>query len=378
MGALSMISDPVSEELTVPDAGENKYWACFHRVPYVGPTRIDRLLHRFGTLERAWSASPRELRAVLDERAVEHLLQTRAKLDPDTEMARFEQKGISVVSRVDPRYPRLLAEVPAPPTVLYVRGELTAADDKAVAIVGTRRSTTYGQDVAVRLATDLARAGVTIVSGLARGIDAAAHHAALRAGGRTIAVLGSGPDVIYPPEHRRLAEQIMTSGAVLSDYAPGQKPDAKNFPARNRIISGLSLGVIIAEAPSRSGALITADFAADQSREVFVVPGSIFSTAGIGGLRLLRDGARPIASADDVLEDLRLTSTAQPAVAQMALPFDNDQERRLHALLTGDGQHIDDLAAAINLPIGAVSALLLTMELKGLARNSGAQHYTRV
>jgi DNA processing protein len=170
----------------------------------------------------------------------------------------------------------------------------------------------------------------------------------------------------------------MENGAVVSDYPPGQKPDAKNFPARNRIISGLSLGVIIAEAPARSGALITADFAADQSREVFVVPGSIFSTAGSGGLRLLRDGARPIASADDVLEDLRLTGSASPVVAQMTLPFDNEQERRLHALLTGEGQHIDDLAAAINLPIGEVSALLLTMELKGLTRNAGAQHYTRV
>lgn len=373
-----MISDLAPEVRPAPGAGETKYWACFHRVPYIGPTRIDRLLSRFGSLERAWTASSAELRSVLDERAADHLLKTRAKLDPDMEMARFEQKGIKVLSRVDPGYPRLLALVPAPPTVLYVRGELTPADDAAVAIVGTRRSSSYGRDVAIRLATDLARAGVTIVSGLARGIDAAAHQAALQAGGRTIAVLGSGPDVIYPPEHRRLAEQIMLSGAVVSDYPPGQKPDAKNFPARNRIISGLSLGVIIAEAPARSGALITADFAADQSRDVFVVPGSIFSAAGSGGLRLLRDGARPISSAEDVLEDLRLTGSATPSVAQMSLPFDNEQERRLHALLTGDGQHIDDLAAAINLPIGEVSALLLTMELKGLARNSGAQHYTRV
>lgn len=372
-----MIRDIPTASLPGFDVGEAKYWACFHRVPYVGPTRIDRLLDRFGTLERAWRAPAVELRAVLDDRAAEHLLSTRARLDPDTEMAKIERARIQVVCRVDPRYPRLLGLVPAPPTVLYVRGELTPADDAAVAIVGTRRSTSYGKDVATRLATDLAQAGVTIVSGLARGIDAAAHQAALLAGGRTIAVLGSGPDVIYPPEHRRLAEQIMTSGAVVSDYAPGQKPDAKNFPARNRIISGLSLGVIIVEAPARSGALITADFAADQSREVFVVPGSIFSPAGRGGLKLLRDGARPIASAQDVLEDLRLTGAAPPA-AQMALPFDNDHERRLHALLTGDGQHIDDLAAALALPIGEASALLLTMELKGLARNSGAQHYTRV
>jgi DNA processing protein len=169
----------------------------------------------------------------------------------------------------------------------------------------------------------------------------------------------------------------MASGAVLSDYPPGRKPDGQNFPARNRIISGLSLGVIIAEAPARSGALITADFAADQSREVFVVPGSILSATGAGGLRLLRDGARLVTCAEDVLEDLRLLAGHQPAAAQLSLTFENEQERRLHALLTGDGQHIDDLAAALNLPIGEVSALLLTMELKSMVRNSGAQHYVR-
>jgi DNA processing protein len=356
---------------------EAQYWAGFHRVPYIGPTRIDRLRRRFGSLRDAWQASPVSLRAVLDERSVESLLTTRGQLDLDSMMEQYERSGVRVVTRLDERYPRLLAEIPAPPPVLYLRGDLTERDTIAVAIVGTRRATAYGREVTDRLATDLAAAGVTIVSGLARGIDGVAHKAALRAGGRTLAVLGSGPDVIYPPEHRHLAEQVIEQGAVLSDYPPGRKPDGQNFPARNRIISGLALGVIIAEAPARSGALITADFAADQGREVFVVPGSILSETAAGGMRLLRDGARPIASAEDVLEDLRLLTGSRPEAAQLSLTFESEQERRLYALLTGDGQHIDDLAAALNLPIGEASALLLTMELKGIARNSGAQHYVR-
>lgn len=362
---------------TVPMADDAMYWAGFHRVPFVGPTRIERLLRRFGSLERAWNATPGELRAVLDERAVENVLKTRSTIVLDAEMDRYQRAGIAVISRVDPSYPRLLAQIPAPPPVLYVRGELLPRDEVAVAIVGTRRATAYGREVTSRLAADLAAAGITIVSGLARGVDAVAHHAALQAGGRTIAVLGSGPDVIYPPEHQRLAEQIIANGAVLADYPPGRKPDAPNFPARNRIISGLSLGVVIAEAPARSGALITADFAADQSRDVFVVPGSILSATGQGGLRLLRDGARLVTCAEDILEDLNLLRGQHQTAIQQSLPFETEHERRLHALLTGDGQHIDDLAAALSLPIGEVSALLLTMELKGLVRNSGAQHYTR-
>ncbi len=194
-----------------------------------------------------------ELRAVLDERSVESLVKTRAGLSLDDEMARIERLGITVLTREDDDYPRLLAQIPAPPSVLYVKGELLPEDAVAVAIVGTRRLTSYGREVTGRLAGDLARAGVTVVSGLARGIDAVAHQAALRAGGRTIAVLGSGPNVIYPPEHRHLAAEIVENGALVSDYPPDRKPDAPNFPARNRIISGLTLGVIVVEVPARMG-----------------------------------------------------------------------------------------------------------------------------
>ncbi|MER3486593.1 MAG: DNA-protecting protein DprA, partial [Chloroflexota bacterium] len=192
---------------------------------------------------------------------------------------------------------------------------------------GTRRATAGGREIASRLARELAEAGVTIVSGLARGIDGVAHQAALDAGGRTLAVLGSGVNVIYPPEHRQLAQRIVDAGALISDYPPDTQPDAVNFPPRNRIISGLSLGVVIVEAPEKSGALITCDFAADQGREVFVVPGSVLSHATQGSNRLLRDGARVVLSAEDVLEDLQLLRRREQTAVQQALPMTDDERR---------------------------------------------------
>jgi DNA processing protein len=258
--------------------------------------------------------------------------------------------------------------------VLYFRGELLPTDDRSVAIVGTRRATPYGRQAAERIAAELAQAGVTVVSGLARGVDGAAHRAALEAGGRTIAVLGSGPDVIYPAEHRRLAEQISESGAILSELPLGSKPDAQNFPARNRIVSGMTLGTLIIEAPLRSGALITATFAADQGREVFVVPGSIFAQTAEGTNALLRDGARLVRDGADILEDLGLGGATISVQMQSQLSLD-ENERRLLATLGKEVRHIDELAEAADLPTGAVSALMLTMELKGLVRNHGAQYY---
>jgi DNA processing protein len=357
-------------------ADEQKFWVGFHRVPFIGPARIQRLLDRFETLDAAWTASPSELGTVLDERSVESLVRTRSRLSLDGEMERIARLGLRIVTLGETGYPRLLAEIPSPPPVLYYKGTLEPEDALGVAIIGTRRSTAYGRQVANQLATELAEAGVTIVSGLARGIDAVAHRAAVRAGGRTLAVLGSGVNVIYPGEHADLAEQIAAQGAVLSDYAPDTKPDAVNFPPRNRIISGLSLGIVVVEAPNRSGALITCDFAADQGREVFVVPGSVLSHASEGCNRLLRDGARPVTSAADILEDLRLGQRAAQTEVQQALP-ETEDERRLLALLTGEPQHIDEVCAAANLAITQGSALLAMMELKGFVRNVGAQHYVR-
>jgi DNA processing protein len=342
-------------------------------VPYIGPVRIDRLLQTFGSLSVAWSAPRDELRVALEPRSLSELLAARSRIDPAVEIERLTRAGIGVVHPGHPSYPRLLAEISGRPPILYFRGALAPADDVSVAIVGTRRATPYGRQVAERIATELAQAGITVVSGLARGVDAAAHRAALEAGGRTIAVLGSGPDVIYPAEHRRLAEQILESGAIMTELPPGAKPDAQNFPARNRIVSGMTLGTLIVEAPSRSGALITASFAADQGREVFVIPGNVFAPSAEGTNALLRDGARLVRNGADILEDLGLGGSG-PVVTQSRMLLDDD-ERKVLAALGKEARHIDELAEEAELPAGAVSALMLTMELKGLVRNHGAQYY---
>jgi len=355
---------------------QRKYWVGFSQTAYIGPNRLRTLIKRFGNVERAWLATPSDLKGVLDERSTESLLRTRTRLSLDDEMDRIARGGIEVLTIDDPTYPRLLGMIPSPPPVLYLRGSLLPEDDLAVAIVGTRRATSYGREVTTRIATGLAEAGVTVVSGLARGIDGAAHLAALNAGGRTFAVMGSGVDIIYPSEHRNLAEQIVENGALISDYPPGRKPDAPNFPARNRIISGLSLGVVVIEAPNRSGALITVDFAADQGREVFVVPGSVLSDNSAGCLRLLRDGARVIGTADDILDDLRIGQRREQVAVQQALPL-TDQERRLMNHISGDPQHIDEIIAAANLPVSEGLALISMLELKGIIRDAGSRHYVR-
>lgn len=355
---------------------EQAYWVGFHHVKFVGPARLRRLLDTFGSLERAWHASSTELRRCLEERSIRELLETRSTLDLQAVMAGLEQSAARVIVLTDDGYPSLLREIAAPPPVLYYRGELIETDRNAVAIVGTRRMTPYGREMTARISGELARAGVTIVSGLARGVDGVAHQAALDAGGRTIAVLGSGVNKIYPPEHRKLAHRIAEQGAVLSDYVPETPPDGVNFPPRNRIISGLSLAVVVIEAPDRSGALITVDFAADHGRDVFAVPGPINSPNSNGCNRLLREGARLVRSADDILEDLHISRAGEPMPVQSSLPV-SEEDRRLLSVMTAAPQHIDDLAALNDSPVTEVSSRLMMLELQGLVRNVGAQHYAR-
>ncbi len=354
---------------------ERAYLVALSQVTHIGPVRLGRLRDRFGELGLAWNADERELKRVLDERTCRAVLSARASVDPAVVLDRVERTGAKVTTVLDDDYPRILREIPGPPPVLYYRGTLQAQDETTVAIVGTRRATSYGREVTTRVASDLASAGVTIVSGLAKGIDGYAHRASLDAGGRTIAVLASGVDIIYPPEHRQLAERIEESGALLSDYPPGTKPDAPNFPARNRIISGLSVATIVVEAPARSGALITVGFAADQGRDVYAVPGSILSHASEGTNKLLRQGATILTSAADLLEDLRLAPIPPgEQAAQIAFPI-TDEERAIYALVTAEPQHIDELAYSASLTISQASALMTMLELKGLVANAGAQHF---
>jgi DNA processing protein len=336
------------------------------------------LLANFGDAETAWKATTGDLlQAGLEGRVVEALAATRRTLDPDTEMERLAAAGAHVLTWEDDGYPERLREVGDGPPVLYVLGELTPADGWSVGVVGTRKATSYGRAAAERIVGEIAGAGVTVVSGMARGIDTVAHHAALDAGGRTVAVLGSGVDVLYPPENRGLARRIVEEerGAVVSEYPLGTQPDAVNFPPRNRIVSGLSHGVLVVEAGAKSGALITVGFALEQGRDVFAVPGPINSRMSDGPNNLLKKGAKCVTNGADILEELGLGMVQEHVEAVKALPAD-PTERRLLEMLQDMPLHIDELTNGSGLPASTVSAVLAMMELKGMVRNIGGMQYS--
>jgi DNA processing protein len=357
------------------DADKLKYWVGFNIIQGIGPTRVRRLLNHFGDLAVAWAAPPLDLAAAgLDRRGIENMVAGRARIDLDAEMDKMTRQGISALTWEDEAYPRLLRPIPAAPPVLYVRGSLTSQDDWAVAVVGTRRATTYGREAAADLAGALAHNRITVVSGLARGIDGIAHRAALDAGGRTIAVLGCGLDVVYPPEHARLARDIISSGALVSDYPLGTQPEARNFPPRNRIISGLALGVLVVEGAQDSGSMITADYALEQGRDVFAVPGTIFSPRSQGTNRLIQQGAKMVTSVQDILEELNLTQASQQMEVRSLIP-DNPTEAALLAHLSTEPRHMDEIVRETGLATADVSATLAMMELKGMVRQVGSMTY---
>lgn len=282
---------------------------------------------------------------------------------------------VQMLTPQDPAYPTALRTIADPPQTLYVRGTLREEDRKAVAVVGARRASPYGVAVGEWLGRELARCGVTVISGLARGIDAAAHRGALVGGGRTIAALGCGVDVVYPSEHWRLMAQIIEAGAVISEFPEGVPPLAHHFPQRNRLISGLSLGVVVVEGRERSGALLTADCALQQGREVFAVPGSIFAETSHLPHRLIQQGAKLVATVDDILEELRLPkSPTHAATSAIAL---EGTDAALYAQLTLDPQHMDALALRCKLSVAEVARVLLGLELRGLVRALPGQRYVR-
>ena len=355
-----------------------KFWLGFSKVKGIGAARTQVLIQYFGDLALAWNASEKQLKeAGLSPKPIQALLELRRNFDLDGEYQRVVDSGIQILTNNEPGYPKRLAAIEYPPPVLFLKGSLCPEDDYAVAIVGTRRVTAYGRQVACELAAYLARNKITVVSGLARGVDAIAHQAALDAGGRTLAVLGSGVDVVYPPEHRSLAAALTQNGALISDYYPGTSPEGNNFPPRNRIISGLSLAVVIVEAGERSGALITANFAAGQGREVFAVPGPIYAPRSKGANRLIRDGALPLLDFSEILEALKLTQIDDYRYARQVLP-ENDIELLLMDALKEEPMHINEIKAATGLPIDKISSTLVLMELKGLVRNTGNLTYLSI
>jgi len=357
---------------------EKKYWIGLNLVKGIGAVRFQQIKNYFGDLSLAWKAPAESYKdAGLPGRVINNFLQLRKQIDLDQLYESILEKDISVLTLLDDDYPHLLKEIDQSPPVIYVKGTLTPADEFAVAIVGTRRVSDYGQQITRDASIYLAGHGLTIVSGLARGVDGIAHRHALEAGGRTIAVLGSGIDVIYPPEHRKLAEAISENGAVISDYPLGTQPEGINFPPRNRIISGLSLATIVVEAGDRSGALITADFALEQGRDVFAVPGNVLSPASRGTNRLIQNGAYAMISPQDVLDVLNLSELESIKTARQVLPA-NSTEARILQVMDFEPMHIDEICNGVGLAVEKVSAALTMMELKGLVQHVGAMRYAVV
>lgn len=357
-------------------------------IPGVGSLCLRRLLDAFGTIERVCAAGVQELRQVegvspsLAQR-VWRGCRNDAVIQRELQLAL--SAGVEIVTLEDPAYPESLRTISDPPLALYVRGTLDRDDAVAVSLVGSRHASAYGLGCAEQLSYALALQGVVIISGLARGIDAAAHRGALRAAGRTLAVLGSGLNQLYPPEHERLADEISRHGALISEYPMATPPLPHNFPRRNRIVSGLSLGVVVVEAASRSGALITADCALEQGREVFAVPGPMNAMTSQGTHRLLKQGARLVTSADDILEELRLTPQPVPVrqahgdplpeEGPMGLP---EAQQRIVACTSKDHAcGIDAIAAHSGLAVAEVSSMLLQLELKRVIRQLPGKQFIR-
>jgi DNA processing protein len=302
------------------------------------------------------------------------MVATRASVSLDDELAKLKQLDVKALSPDDPLFPPRLREVYDCPIMIYVRGTLIREDECAVAVVGTRHPSVYGRQAAEEITKELARNKVTIVSGLAAGIDAVAHRATLDAGGRTIAVCGCGLDMVYPSNHATLARQVMEHGALVSEFPLGTRPKAEHFPQRNRIISGMSLGVLVVEAGEESGALLTANRALEQNRDVFAIPGSIFSPLSVGTNYLIQQGAKLIRNCEDILEELNLNMVPhQLEMRELVAPTDTEAQVLMH--LTKEATHIDALCRISGLPTPTVTSTLAMLELKGLARQVGGMNY---
>ncbi|GAB4484646.1 MAG: DNA-processing protein DprA [Thermodesulfovibrionales bacterium] len=360
-----------------PGGADAGYWIGLSLVPEVGPVTARRLLSCLGSPRNIFHAPVGELLSVpgMTREKAGRIHSFSRWPEVEKSLKTVERKGISVVGLYDDRYPEALREVDDAPTVLFLRGEYRKDDRFGVAVVGSRRNTTYGEAVTRRITSRLAEAGLTIVSGMARGIDTLAHRSALDAGGRTVAVLGAGPDVAYPAENRGLMDEIAASGCVISEFLPGTRPDREHFPRRNRLISGLSLGVLVVEAALNSGSLITASYALEQNKDVFAVPGNITARSSEGANRLLRQGARIVLDADDVLAELApaLKGYLRPE-ARLAACLSSAEEA-VCRLLSPEPRQIDGIAREASMPVSRLLELLLGLELKGVVRQTEGKKF---
>jgi len=353
-------------------------------MPGIGPVRVRKLLEVFGDPERILAARPAEIRAVkgFGDELVRALTNWESQIDLGAELKKIQERGLTVLTQDDAVYPAMLKEAPSPPIVLYVWGEVTARDANAIGVVGSRQATHYGLAMTKKMSFQIAYNGYTIVSGLARGIDTAAHEAALAAKGRTIAVIGSGIGKLYPPENMALAEHIATQGAVVTEFPVDYPPDRQSFPLRNRIVAGWCNGILVAEAPARSGALITCQMAADLGRTLYSVPGNVDRPTSAGCNKLIQQGAKLVMSGDDVLDDLMTlfpTAPKSPDLPQSAPAVElSGDEKTVFNAIGSDEPGIDDIIVRSALSASTVSSTLMRLEMKRLVRLLPGQRYVRL
>lgn len=348
-------------------------------VPSVGAIRLKKILIYFESPEKAWQANKIELKkAELEDSVINEIIEARKIIDPDKEFNKLGKENINIITLTDASYPARLKEIYDAPPILYIKGEIKPEDKLAIAVVGSRKISSYGRQATSRFTSELAQNGITIISGLAYGVDTLAHETALQANGRTIAVLGSGLNTqnIYPPINQKLAEKIIENGAVLSEYPFGTPATPQNFPARNRIVSGLSLGVLIIEAAEKSGALITAEHALSQNREIFAVPGSIYNPNSVGPNNLIKKGAKLVLTCQDIFEELNLDTTTM-ATSAKANP-ETKEEKIIYALLSNESTHIDKIMILSKLDAATANATLTIMEINGLVKNLGGMNYIKI
>jgi len=348
-------------------------------LPDIGPVRVRNLLSRFGSAQAVLAATQADLSQVdkVGFKAANNIIRWRELIDLDGELRRIDQFGANIVTTDDSEYPALLRQIYDPPLVLYVRGTLRPEDAYAIAMVGTRQSTLYGRQTAERLARQLAASGVTVVSGGARGIDSASHEGALQSGGRTIAVLGTGLDIVYPAENVKLYQRIAEQGAVITQFPFGRKGDKQSFPIRNRIVAGMTQGTVVVEANRASGALITANFAAEYGRTVYAVPGRVDSPRSAGCHDLIKDGAQLCESAEDVLAEFAHLQAIEPEEPEIPMPTLSHPEQQVFHVLTHEEMQQDEIIRRSELPAAQVSVILLQLEMKKLVQQHPGRLFSR-
>ncbi len=382
-----MLCDKMIEYLIIdihpPDViTDIKFLNAFNRIIPGGVQTFEKLKNHFGDFEKAWSVNSHSLLCLgLSKEISARIIAEREKMDPDKEWEKLENENIRILSREDDDYPDILREVPQPPFALYVRGALPSKTDVAISIVGSRKYTAYGKQACEKIVTGLAGYGITVISGLALGIDAIAHKSALDAGGKTIAILGTGIDdkSIYPAQNFQLAKEIIkNNGALISEFAPGTPALPYHFPMRNRIISGLSKGVVIIEASEKSGSLITANLALEQNKDVFAVPGPIHSESSKGTNHLIKQGAKLTTSADDILEEIApqiLNDQTSKIQGVMRLPDLSEEENNLLKILSNGEEELDQILKTANIPANRFNSILTMLEIKGIIKNQNGKIY---